>query len=221
MNALDSWNYNASSWIDIVRSRTIRSRAVATDSAIVAALSRLRPQRVLDVGCGEGWLMRRLRDELGCEITGVDGCSELIAASTMAGSGRAILASYAEIEARPECVEPTYDVAVCNFSLLDEEIAGLLGVLAQTLADRGALVIQTVHPWAGCGDHPYKDGWRTERFESFGTGPWVPMHWYYRTLGTWVTLLTAGPYFVETVEEPIDPDTGRPLSLLITARLRL
>ncbi|MEA2569665.1 MAG: hypothetical protein QOI24_1666 [Acidobacteriota bacterium] len=55
-----SWVANAAAWSDAVRQGKIGSRRVATDAAIIDAVTSLNPQRVLDLGCGEGWLTREL-----------------------------------------------------------------------------------------------------------------------------------------------------------------
>ena len=54
----DSWTRNAALWIAAVRGGRIPSRARVTNDAIVNAILRHSPRRVLDVGCGEGWLPR-------------------------------------------------------------------------------------------------------------------------------------------------------------------
>ena len=59
---LDSWQHNAQAWIDAVRSGSIESRRQVTDQAILLAILGRQPERVLDLGCGEGWLLRALGD---------------------------------------------------------------------------------------------------------------------------------------------------------------
>ncbi|HSK40392.1 MAG TPA: hypothetical protein VK943_11555, partial [Arenibaculum sp.] len=56
----DSWTANAGLWTQAVRSGAIASRRLATDDAVVRAVAARRPRRVLDLGCGEGWLARAL-----------------------------------------------------------------------------------------------------------------------------------------------------------------
>ena len=220
---LDSWHANAGRWTAAVRSGAIASRRAGTDSAIVEAVARLRPghepNHVLDLGCGEGWLARRLRDEAGCRVTGTDGSAELVRLAREADPGGCYRhADYAAIAAAPDLLGGPFDAVAANFALLDEDLAGLLRALA-VCAPTGALVIQTVHPWTACGDGPYADGWREESFAGFG-GPggdaWSPMPWYFRTLGSWIGALRDGGWRVTDLREPLDPRTGRPLSLVLT-----
>jgi len=213
---LEAWNANAAAWTAAVRERAIASRAAGTDEAIVDAVRGLHPARVLDLGCGEGWLARRLRSETGCQITGIDGSAPLIAAARAAdphGSYRVL--SYREAIAQPAALGGPYDLAVCNFALFDEALTPLLVALASALAPGGAVLIQTLHPWATCGDQPYRDGWREETFASFGGGCWRPMPWYFRTLETWLAESRAAGLALVACREPRDPASGQPLSLLL------
>ena len=214
---LQSWDSNADAWTDAVRERRIASRRAGTDDAIVAAVLRTKPASVLDVGCGEGWLARALAAH-GCRVAGIDASEGLIASARNLGGGTFFSMTYAALGARAPELGAPFDVAVCNFSLLEAELAPLLGVLRNVLAPHGRLVIQTVHPWVACGEEPYVDGWREETFASFGGGFTAPMPWYFRTLASWLEAIGASRFAIERIAEPVDLETGRPLSLLIEAQ---
>lgn len=55
-----SWDANAHAWTDAVRNESIESRRLVTNAAIIEAVRSCGGQRVLDLGCGEGWLARAL-----------------------------------------------------------------------------------------------------------------------------------------------------------------
>jgi 2-polyprenyl-3-methyl-5-hydroxy-6-metoxy-1,4-benzoquinol methylase len=211
-----SWTRNADAWTAAVREGRIPSRRLATDAAVVDAVLARAPGRVLDVGCGEGWLARALAAR-GADVTGVDASAPLVAAAQALGGGRFAVLDYGEAVAEPARLGGPYDVAVCNFALLDADPAPLLGALRARLAAGGALVVQTVHPWAACGDAAYADGWRTETFAAFGDGFVSAMPWYYRTLASWLRVVHAAGYRLTDLAEPTHPETGAPLSLLLTA----
>ena len=157
---------NADAWTRAVREGRIPSRRLATDAAIVQEVAELQPERVLDLGCGEGWLMRALA-ERGIETVGLDVSLELVMAAEETGGGRYRCCSYDELVDDPTRAGGPYDAIACNFSLLGADLPPLLRALRANLAPGGALVIQTVHPWTAAGEEGYADGWRTETFDAF------------------------------------------------------
>lgn len=213
---LRSWDSNAEAWAGAVREKRIASRRAGTDAAIVAAVLRTKPASVLDVGCGEGWLARAIAPH-GCRVVGIDASDALVASAKNLGGGTFVAMTYDAIGARASELGARFDVAVCNFSLLEADLAPLLATLRGMLAPRGRLLIQTVHPWIACGDAPYVDSWREETFASFGGGFTAPMPWYFRTLASWVAAISASRFAIARVVEPVDAESGRPLSLLIEA----
>lgn len=213
----EAWRNNAGLWIRAVREGRIASRAV-TDGAIADAVAGRRPARVLDLGCGEGWLVRRLRVDTGCAAVGIDGSSELVAAARAAdpdGDYRRL--SFDEFVAAPDAAGGGYDVAVLNFALFDETAPDLLAAAGACLAPGGAVLVQTLHPWtAAAGD--YRDGWRTEDFAGIAAPgeAWAPMPWYFRTLESLIAVIRDAGLALEGLREPRAAD-GRPLSLLLAA----
>ena len=57
---VDSWHTNAAAWTSTVRDGRIMSRVRVTNKAIIDEVVSRSPQSVLDIGCGEGWLVRAL-----------------------------------------------------------------------------------------------------------------------------------------------------------------
>ncbi len=200
-----------------MRGGSIESRRTVTDRAIVEAACARRPERVLDVGCGEGWLVRRLASE-GIQAVGVDASVPLVEAARAAHPEAACPAEYHVSDYAGLVGDPLrfgrFDAVVCNFALLDEDVVALLGACGAALAPGGAVLVQTVHPWTGC-EERYADGWRVERFEAFGPDFTEPMPWFFRTLGSWLHAFRAAGLAVTSLGEPGDPGTGRPLSLLL------
>lgn len=212
-----SWDDNARAWVTAVREGRIESRRLATDRAIVDAVLQHAPARVLDVGCGEGWLCRALR-EYGVECVGIDGSADLIRSAQSADpEGEYHLLRYEDFEGLPHIVKPaSVDLAVCNFALLHEDIRAILGSIHRILHPRGALLIQTVHPWAAIGPSAYVDGWRTEEFAWSACHFRRPMPWYFRTLESWVNIIRASGFDLDRVAEPAHPESREPLSLLLS-----
>lgn len=210
-----SWQANADAWTAAVREQRIESRRLVTDTAILQAVLALAPSRVLDVGCGEGWLCRGLVAR-GIESVGVDASQPLIEVARAADSPRARyrVCGYAELASQAAQLG-RFDVLVCNFALLDEPLAPILQALHQVLAPGGRLLIQTVHPWRACNDAAYRDGWRVETFAGFGEGFAEPMPWFFRTLESWLGLLGESGWRLQWLQEPLHPESEQPVSLLL------
>ena len=212
---VDSWHRNASPWTSAVREKQIQSRALVTNAAILDAVLSRNPGTVLDIGCGEGWLVRDL-SEKGVRGTGVDVVPSLIEQARVAGGGDFRVVSYEAI-ARGE-LDITADVAVANFSLIGKEsVEGVFGRACTLLEDRGAFIVQTLHPVVATGDLPYEDGWREGSWTGFSTEFTDPAPWYFRTMGSWIRLFAEGGLRVVELREPVHPVTRKPASVIFIA----
>jgi 2-polyprenyl-3-methyl-5-hydroxy-6-metoxy-1,4-benzoquinol methylase len=210
---VQSWRANAARWSNAVRDGKIVSRRAVTDGAIVSAVLRHQPSSVLDLGCGEGWLCKALAPNVP-RCVGIDASPELIETARQSGPADYAELSYSALIANPTGVGTGFDIIVANFSLLDECTEELVVALSQAARTDGRLVIQTVHPWSVGGE--YRTGWRTERFESFGSEEWTPMPWFFRTIENWISVF-GEMWRLERIEEPRMDDHSFPVSLIMTA----
>ena len=217
---LRSWQINATPWSRAVREQRIASRKQVTNQAIVDAVSGLRPRRVLDVGCGEGWLARALT-QTGVEVCGVDAIPALIDEARRTGGGRFEVCSYAALAAGSP-LPGDFDAVVCNFSLLGKEsVESLLGAIGRHLHTSGHLVVQTLHPLVACGSRPYRDGWRTGSWDGFSADFSDPAPWYFRTLAGWHAMLRHSGLDVVECREPTARDAEVPSSIIFICRRRV
>ena len=212
-----SWRDNADAWVDAVREGKIPSRRAGTDAAIIKAITQRQPQRVLDAGCGEGWLARQLVD-LGIRVSGFDGSEPLIKRAAEWGDADFIHLSYDSFAEEPSRAGSDYDVVAFNFSLFAADIVPTLRAGASVLRPGGTLIIQTVHPFNDAEGQRYEDGWRVETFATMSADFKTPMPWYFRTMQSWINSVIQAGLKVAEVREPFDEPTGKPLSLLIIAR---
>ena len=203
-----SWDRNAGNWTRVVRDGLIPSRRAGTDDAVLNAIVELAPKRLLDIGCGEGWLVRAAVARTGCAAVGIDGVQALVAAAWDADPANTYhVLDYDSFAASD--IGSDFDVAVFNYSLFAEDIAPLLRAAASRLAPGGAIVIQTLHPGDG-----HEDGWRMEDFSAFDGGDWAAMPWYYRTPEGWRAAVRDAGLDIQDLREPVAED-GRVLSLLM------
>ena len=212
---VDSWLKNASPWTSAIRNNEIESRRLVTNDAIVDAVMSRSPGTVLDIGCGEGWLVRAL-SERGVGVKGVDVVPDLIQQARRAGGGEFRVASYESIAAGE--LDLKADVVVANFSLIGKEsVENLLAAASSLLEPGGAIIIQTLHPRTASGESPYEDGWRKGSWSGFSEDFTDPAPWYFRTLESWKELLSSSGLCLAEMREPVHPSTKKPASVIFIA----
>lgn len=212
---LDAWQANADAWERAVREQCIESRRLVTDRAIVEAVMAHAPRKVIDLGCGEGWLARALAAQ-GARVIGVDAIPSLVEAASAKGGGEFRVLSYADIAAGR--LNERAEVVVANFSLLGESsVDDLLAAVPALLEPGGVLLIQTLHPSAPGLGGAYEDGWREGSWAGCGEGFGEPAPWYFRTLGGWVASLRQAGLTLLGIREPIHPHTRGPASVIFMA----
>jgi 2-polyprenyl-3-methyl-5-hydroxy-6-metoxy-1,4-benzoquinol methylase len=210
-----SWYSNAAPWSQAIRTASIASRKLVTNQAIIDAVSSISPSRVLDLGCGEGWLARALADR-GMSVTGIDVVPELIeqAAKQMSPRLEFIVQDYASIASR-RWVGGPFDAAVCNFSLLGAaSVESLIAALPAYLGMAGHLIIQTLHPVAACGEKAYEDGWRAGSWLGFSSDFRDPAPWYFRTVHSWQALIKRCGFDILECREPKASGAVTPASII-------
>jgi len=214
----DCWKINANPWIDAIDSGSIASRVEVTNKAIVDAVVASGARDVLDIGCGEGWLVRALSDA-GLEAGGLDGSEQLISRARSRSGHTYFHLDYEDVG--PEQIHHRYDALVCNFSLLDQQATThIFSAAPHLLKPDGVLIVQTLHPVTSNGDAPYIDGWRESSWAGFGEAFSAPAPWYFRTIASWQQLFTQHGFDQPMIEEPIHPDTGAISSMILGGRTK-
>jgi 2-polyprenyl-3-methyl-5-hydroxy-6-metoxy-1,4-benzoquinol methylase len=143
----DSYAINAEFWVKIIREHLDRFRTELTDETVFRAIGQCNGLRVLDVGCGEGYLSRELASS-GANVTGLDTSDALIHAATAEAHRLTLPVKYyvAGVEAIPED-DHTFDIVVCNHVMTDVADPGpALKEIGRVTKTGGKLVILMLHP---------------------------------------------------------------------------
>jgi SAM-dependent methyltransferase len=214
---VQSWESNATAWTEAVRGNQIPSRVAGTNQAILLAIGNQLPCRVLDVGCGEGWLSHELALR-GFDAVGMDASLELVQRARD-GQGTFLHLSYEELPSNPLLIDGTFDRIVCNYSLFEENVHSLFLALRLKLSPGGMLIIQTLPSAQGpVAESSSCSGWRVENYCSFGSGFRKSMPYYFRSLEDWRSELNRAGLQLSECRAPMHPLSGAPLSLIMLAR---
>lgn len=142
----ERWEANADYWVKVIRERRDRYRTELTDAAVLDAIGPTAGLRVLDAGCGEGYLSRTLAAG-GADVDGIDACQSLVdAAASHPSPEGATRFTYASVDDLP-FEDGTFDLVVCNhlFSHLPDPTDALREI-GRVLKSGGRLVLLTLHP---------------------------------------------------------------------------
>lgn len=218
-NIIESYKINASAWADIIANEGIESRKLVTNKAIVDAILSHRPDSVLDVGCGEGWLVRAMVSQ-GINAMGIDGVAELIDEAKKQNCGEFAVCDYHQIN-QCTALKNHYDVIVCNFALLGKQstnamLSSCANLLPNNslLASKARIIIQTLHPCFANPQDSYQDGWQQGSWAGFPSSFTQPPDWYFRTLQSWIALFNHCGLVLSNIIEPINPQTNQPASII-------
>lgn len=215
---LDCWELNAAPWSKAISEGSIESRIAVTNDAIVQVLEQLPGEHVLDIGCGEGWLCRVLAQQ-GKTTIGIDATNALIERARRLSNQVFLNLGYHQLRQRLR--SQSFDVAVCNFSLLGKQSTEQVFHAAQTLlAPSGHFVLQTIHPSSVNTklDAQEEGTWIPGSWDGFSDDFSNPAAWFFRSLDGWLTLFAQHDIVVSDIIEPTFTNTGRPASLIIVGR---
>ncbi len=216
---LNSWKVNADNWIATIDNAEIESRKLVTNDAIINIILEYNPKSVLDIGCGEGWLSRRLREN-NINAFGIDAIEELISAAIKKDGTYYKTATFSELANTEANINKKFDAAVINFSLLDKEDAeALIKSLPGYLNVGGKLFIQTLHPLVMAIKDDYITGWKDGSWSGMRRNFEQPYHWYFRTLENWMQLFKESGLSIKEIKEPLHPETKRPVSIIFVLQL--
>lgn len=211
---LKSWAVNAKKWIKTIENKEIESRQLVTNSAILQNILQLQPKTVLDLGCGEGWLVNTLVKHH-INAIGIDATPALIKAAKSKGKGQFKVKDYKALIKGVHFKEAPFDLISINFALFEnKKTAALIRRLTDYLNQNGKIIIQTLHPFSIATDAPYKSAWRKDSWNGLKRNFTQPYKWYFRTLEDWVKLFFKAGLVIEAIKEPIHPRTGRPASIV-------
>jgi ubiquinone/menaquinone biosynthesis C-methylase UbiE len=223
-----SWNRNAERWDSVFDADGDESRKYHGDAALLSMLGDVRGARLLDLGCGNGYLSRILAGS-GAEVTGVDPSENMIALALdrEARDPLGVKFAVASTGDLSPFVDGEFDVIVANHVLTAVvDLDGALAEVDRVLRPGGRLVALFSHPCFSCGprewislvpdsprreeiagyvvDHYFRTGtYMIEGWDGFAPVPYVhrPLKEY------WRAIRNAG-FAVDDFDEPVVNERG-------------
>lgn len=132
------------------RNRDVLVKASEADPVAAAINSlKLKPKRILEIGCSNGWRLAWLRDTLGCEVVGVEPSMK----AAMAGADLRVPITQSTASSLP--VAGPFDLIIYGFCLYLTDPADWLLIASEgdrVLADGGYLII---HDFVVPTERPY------------------------------------------------------------------
>jgi SAM-dependent methyltransferase len=215
-DARAAWNRLAADWRIQVGDEGDPNRRLNSDPVLWRLAGDVRGLRVLDAGCGTGYLTKKLM-ERGAAAIGVDFAEEMV------GIARA---SYPGIDFRVDSVselrtigDAAVDLIVSNYVLMDApDLEGAVRAFHRVLRPGGRAVLIFSHPCFPQDNATvepdavtYRWTWnyfdRTRRVDP----PWRHFKddfiWFHRPLGDYFRAFTGAGFAVQQIEEPrIEPE---------------
>jgi ubiquinone/menaquinone biosynthesis C-methylase UbiE len=142
-----TYDTNAEFWIEIIRNHRDKYREELTNTAVLNVIGAARGLSVLDAGCGEGYLSRKLAEE-GAIVTGIDSSAALIKAARAHDQASTLATAFdvGTVDSLPYDAG-SFDLVLCNHLMNDlQDPAQALKEFARVLCDRGRVVILMLHP---------------------------------------------------------------------------
>jgi ubiquinone/menaquinone biosynthesis C-methylase UbiE len=189
------------------------------DPALLRLVGDPRDKTILDLGCGSGYLSRRLARQ-GGRLTAVDSSLRMIQNARSHDPENSLNIAYVhcDVGKMDTLARESFDLVFANMSLMDvEDAEGAIGETSRVMKKGGRFVASISHP---CFDNGSNSAWLVEkvnyetkvyrrirayRIESFAAVPWLlqtgeirytssfhrPLSWYARVLRSFGLAITA------------------------------
>ena len=208
----DLWNRVAADWQRQVGADGDRNRILSSDPVLWSFLGEVQGRRVLDAGCGTGYLAQQLHAR-GAQVTGIDHSDRMIEIAR---------AEYPGVEFRVDscaglttCADAQFDLLTSNYVLMDlADLEGAVRAFHRVLCPGGIAVVVFSHPCFPLGAGAAADGeghsfrWKFPYFSRSRVvdPPWGHFRsdfiWFHRPLSRYWKAFQSAGFMVLDFEEP-------------------
>lgn len=201
----------AAYWAAMIRDEINPFRTYVTDPALFFRLDQwTQPLSILELGCGEGYIARRLVQQ-GHRVTGLDLSLPLLKAAESAGRHGSDFVNGDALQL-PFC-DGVFEAAVSNFLIIElPDPAAAIAEAARVLQPGGRFLFQIVHPFCFTDNAGQTSGRRVtdyftsqffaEKFVIDGRVSPLKSIRYHHPLSLYTNALTQYGFYITTLEEP-------------------
>src|SRR5687768_14353957 len=144
-----AWDAAAPAWDDFVETGLDYWRTEVHGPSLLAACGDVRGQRLLDLGCGQGWFSRQLAERC-AEVIGIDFSAQQLANARRHEAARPLGITYRLLDATQvdeELPANSFELVTACMSLHDSPDTGrMLAAARCVLTPAGRLAFSIVHP---------------------------------------------------------------------------
>lgn len=212
----ESWDAKAEEWDRHIGEHGDRNRVASSDPVVWRMLGDVDGQRVLDAGCGTGYLSVQLARR-GAATVGVDASADMVrlARGRVERSGVAVELRVDDVQVLASAPDGAFDRIVSNYVLMDlPDHEAALRAFHRVLRPGGVAVLVFLHP---CFDVPagperlegavrYTWPWPYIERRRFTT-TWGPFTTefigFHRSLGDYWRAIRAAGFAVDDFDEPV------------------
>jgi SAM-dependent methyltransferase len=230
----EQWEENAHAFSELIRNRGTPHHRFILNPCVEGLLGDVRGRRLLDAGCGEGYLSRFYAAK-GAIVMGLDISPKLItAARGLTEDDLDVIYQTGDICRLSEFEAESFDLVLCNLVLLNVScLEDAMSEFHRVLVPGGDLVFSIVHPafdfygpgsWELKSKNPetgrrvglffkmdkyfdeieYERFWKTREGERFPR----PFSFFHRTLSTYLNTLLEVGFLLSSFREPRPRERG-------------
>jgi len=211
------WQKNADFWVQIIRKKLDPFRQRVTNKAILGSLPKEKNLKILDAGCGEGYMCRMLAKK-GYKVFGVDSSKKLINSAKKLEERQKLGINYSVADFRKtKFPDSFFDIVLSHQTLIeipDPEKA--IKEFGRILKRKGIILALFLHP---CFDFRFSDlkngkfalnyfqRREIEKGKYLVGGILSPFPYFYihLPLSQWINIFTRNKFLILNIKEPAPP----------------
>jgi len=222
----EAWDRIADVWHSGYNEFGDVNRQYVIDPAILRILREVKGKRILDAGCGNGYLCRLLSKK-GAEMVGVDVSTKFIEIAQTIEKNEPMNIEYhvGSVCDLSMCDDDAFDAVVSNIVFCDlQDLEKAIKEIHRALKPRGKLVFSITHP---CFSSSAVHGWVRKPIDSQRKEDWLywivdryfdhtveewsafdrpPIYGFHRPLSEYIKVLLRNGFTITDFEEPVPTD---------------